>query len=88
MFDEAMSVSENFLDSALVHALNVGLTLEQNLTVFHFLCTRQLVLEKLRAVLIMRTSVPYRCIRYVVCSLWRPAVCRHAIRFSMSCEWT
>ena len=57
MVDEAIAVAEKFLDSSSIHMVNRGLKFDQNSVVFHMLCVRQLILEKLRAELITRKSL-------------------------------
>ena len=54
--DGIEKVAEKFLDSSSIHMVKGQF--EQNSVVFHMLCVRQLILEKLRAELITRNLCP------------------------------
>jgi hypothetical protein len=57
--DDAIGVADKFLESTSIHLVNGGgMKLEQNSVVFHMLCSRHLILEKLRSELISRKLLP------------------------------
>jgi hypothetical protein len=77
MLDEAMTLAEKFLDSTSVHMINRGLKFEQNSIVFHMLCVRALILEKLRCELITRKLCPVTL--HSLCSVFSMVYCSMSI---------
>jgi len=79
--EEAMNIAEKFVESTANHLVNRGMKLDQNSVVFHVLCTRQLVLEKLRAELITRNLCPITL--HSLCSVFAMCYCSMAMCIPM-----
>jgi hypothetical protein len=73
MLDEAMTLAEKLVDSTSVHMINRGLKLGQNSVVFHMLCVRQLILEKLRCELVTPKLCPVTL--HSLCGVFSMAHC-------------
>ena len=58
MLDEAMVIAAKVLESVSNQHVNRGVKLDHNLSVFHMLCMRHMVLEKLRVELVTRKLCP------------------------------
>ena len=56
--DEAMTIASRILEAVSNQHNKHGVKLDHNMSVFHMLCMRQMVLEKLRVELITRKLCP------------------------------
>jgi hypothetical protein len=71
--DEAMSMVETFMDTCTDVAAARVTKVDQNSSVFHMLCVRQLVLERMRMELITRNLCPVTL--HSLCSLFAMCYC-------------
>jgi hypothetical protein len=66
--EEAMLIATKVLECVANQHVNRGVKLDHNLSVFHMLCVRQMVLEKLRCELITRKLCPITL--HALCSVF------------------